>query len=227
MPGFGEVYVNMRSKLIVALIISVIVTPVLEKNLPPVPPDAISLFILVASETFIGLFIGTLMRMIQAIIHVAGMIIAFQSSLASALLFDATQGSQGSVIGNFMTITAITLVFVSDTHHLILGAIVGSYDVFQVGMLPPFADFAELYSRTLSDGFVVAFKIASPLILIGLLIYLAGGLMGRLMPNMQVFFVVIPLQLYISFFMIMATLSAGMVWYLQLFKETLGVFIAY
>lgn len=226
MPGFGEAYINPRTKLITALAISVISVPILESNLPPIPSNAINLFILIASETFIGLFIGTLMRMIQALIHIAGMIIAFQSSLASALLFDATQGSQGSVIGNFMTITAITLVFISDSHHLILEAIIDSYYLFKVGELPPFADFAELFSKTLSDGFVVAFKISSPLILIGLFIYLAGGLMGRLMPNMQVFFVVIPLQLYLSFFMIMATFSAGMLWYLQFFRETLTIFLS-
>lgn len=224
MPGFGEAYVNTRTRLIISLAISVIIVPILEKTLPPIPPDVISLFLLVLSETFIGLFIGTLMRAIQAMIHVAGMIIAFQSSLASAILFDPTQGSQGSVIGNFMTITAITLVFATDSHHLILGGVVESYYLFEIGSLPPFSDFAELFSKTLSNGFIIAFKIASPLILIGLFIYLAGGLVGRLMPNMQVFFVIIPLQLYISFFMIMATFSAGMIWYLQFFRETISLF---
>ena len=62
-------------------------------------------------EILIGLMIGGITRILQAILHVTGMIIAFQSALASALLFDASQGSKGSVAGNFITMIGIVMIF--------------------------------------------------------------------------------------------------------------------
>ncbi len=224
MPGFGEVYVSPQARLMLALAVSVAMAPLLEPHLPDLPTNTLSLFLLLFAEILIGLFIGALTRMIQAVLHIAGMIIAFQSSLAAAILFDANQGSQGSVIGNFMTLAGVTLIFTTDLHHVILGGIFDSYKLFTPGMLPPTGDLAKLATTVVSDGFLVAVKISSPLIVVGLCMYLAAGLMGRLMPNMQVFFVIIPLQIYVGFALLMITLAAGMMVYLNFFEDTISVF---
>ncbi len=223
-PGFGEVYVSARSRLVTALTISFVLTPVLSPLLPAPPGEFTLMVVILLSEALVGLFIGASIRMLQAILHISGMIIAFQSSLASAILFDATQGSQGSVIGNFMTIIGVTLLFTSDLHHLMLAGVVDSYLLFDAGTLPPLDDLAYVATKLLSDGFIVATKIASPLIVTGLLIYLAGGILGRLMPNMQVFFVLIPVQIYVSFFIFLLLLSAGMMYYLDHVKEVLMMY---
>ncbi len=225
MPGFGEVYIAMRARLVMALVLSAVVTPMVQDTLPPIPEDVLMLALLMLFEITVGVFMGMLMRVIQGTVHIAGMIIAFQSSLASALLFDATQGNQGSVIGNLMTVTATTLVFVTDLHHLMLAGVVNSFDAFQFLDGYPTQGFMEIMARTLSDGFVVAFKMAAPLIAIGLCVYLAGGLMGRLMPSMQVFFVIVPIQIYIGFFVVAATLTAAMMMYLQYYEEVISIFI--
>lgn len=226
MPGYGEVYVNPRARLITALAISLLLTPVLTPLLPGVPKDVLTMFLLMAGEVVVGLFIGGILRMLQAILHVAGMIIAFQSSLASALLFDANQGSQGSVIGNFMTLIGLTLVFVTGLHHLMISGIAESYLLFEPAHLPPFGEMASMASTTLSEGFLVAVKIASPLIVVGTLLYLGAGILGRLMPTMQVFFVLIPIQIYESLVVMLLVLSAGMMWYLQHYEEVLSTFLA-
>lgn len=225
LPGFGEVYVSPQIKLSAALAVSFVMTFVLGPTLPPLPADSLALFLLVVSEIIIGGFIGSIARMIQGSLHVAGMIFAFQSSLASALLFDANQGSQGSVLGNFMTILGLTLVFATDLHHLFFAGISDSYILFKAGEFPPVTDLLTMAVKVVSAGFSVAVKISAPLIVIGTCLYLAAGLMSRLMPSMQVFFIIVPLQLYVSFAVILVALSGGMLAYLHFFEDTMRVFI--
>jgi len=224
LPGFGEIYVTPRSRLVLALVISFLMMPVIKPMLPPIPSGGLGLFLAITPEILIGLFIGGIGRMLQAILHIAGMIIAFQSSLAAAILFDATQGSQGSVIGNFMTIVGLTLLFAMDLHHVMLAGVAESYHVFEAAKFPITSDFAQLAAKTLSEGFLVALKISAPIIIVGLSAYLGAGIMSRLMPTMQVFFVMIPLQIYVGFIIVSFTLSAGMMWYLNHFKETMSLF---
>ena len=73
----------------------------------------------------------------------------------------------------------------------------------------------------LSDGFYVAFEMSAPLIVVGLCLYLSSGIMARLMPNMQVFFVVIPMQIMVSFSILLITLGASMMWYIGFFRDTI------
>lgn len=225
LPGFGEVYISSRARLMLALTVSAVMAPVLKPLLPPMPADILGLGMALLAEAIVGLFIGAVGRMLQSILHVAGMIIAFQSSLASALLFDANQGSQGSVMGNFMTLIGVTLLFATGMHHMMLTGIAESYMVFEPGAFPPTGDMADMAAQVVSDGFVVAVKISAPLIVMGLLLYLGAGILGRLMPNMQVFFVLVPVQLYESFVIFLLTLSAGMLWYIDHFEEVMRTFL--
>lgn len=222
LPGFGEIYVSSRSRLILAVMISLVMLPLLEKDFPAVPGSVMALFFMLLPEIIIGVFIGAIARALQAILHMGGMILAFQSSLASALLFDANQGSQGSVIGNLLTLIGVTLLFTTGLHHMMILGIAESYTVFPAATFPPIGDMAEMISVNLSQGFLVAFKISAPLIIVGLCLYLGLGLMARLMPNMQVFFIIIPVQIYISFIVLSIVLAAGMHLYLEHFEYMMG-----
>ncbi|NDF11792.1 MAG: flagellar biosynthetic protein FliR [Proteobacteria bacterium] len=222
MPGIGEIYVPPRIRLTFALSVTLILMPVIGTKLPAPGADVIHTTVLVLGEVTVGIFIGMLARIIQSTLHIAGMIIAFQSSLASAILFDITQGSQGSVVGTFMTLLGITVFFTSNLHHVMLMGLFNSYDVFAPGKFPPIGDMAEMAPTMLSDSFRIAIGISAPLIVVGVLLYLSAGLMSRLMPQMQVFFILVPIQVLGSFYILMLTLSAGMVWYLEHFEGALN-----
>lgn len=225
-PGIAEGYVPMRVRLMVALAVAVAMASGLERALPPLPATGWDLIITVSKEVMIGLYIGALTRMVQATLHIAGMMIAFQSSLASAMLFDINQASQGSVVGNFLTLTGVVLLYVSGLHHVMLMGVAESYLFFPAGGALPTDALAGLASEVVSQSFLVAFKIAAPLMVVGLLVYLASGIMGRLMPTMQVFFVITPLQLYVSFVILLMTMSAGFHVYMEHMQDTLHLIYA-
>ncbi len=221
LPGIGEAYVSARIRLILALMVALVLMPTLQPQLPPPPASPLALFVMMAAEITMGVFLGLLARIVVSVMHTAGMIISYQSSLASATMFDMTQASQGTAIGNFLSLTAVTLMFATDSHHLMLNGLFESYVVFPAGQALAFGDMSNYMSRLVGDVFLMAMKLSSPLIVVGLVSYLGMGILARLMPTMQVFFIVTPPQIMISFALLMACLSGMMLWYLEFAEEHL------
>ncbi len=226
MPGFGETYVSMRIRLGLAFALAVLTAPIVANLLPPPPDSPVTLTILLMSEVFIGVAIGMVCRVMIATMHIAGMMISMQSGLAMATQFDASQASQGSIIGSMLSITAVVLIFSLNLHHIMLRGLTDSYQLFAVGSLPPVEDFAFYFAKLVSAVFLLAFKLASPVIVIGLLLYLGAGVLARLMPNMQVFFILLPPQVFIGLFMLMSVFAAIMFEFSDFYTDTLYEFLS-
>lgn len=225
LPGIGESYVSPRIRLPFALLLALLLTPLLQDTLPPIPSSPLALTVMVAGEMTIGLFFGFLARTLVAAMHTVGMVMSYQSSLAAATMFDISQAGQGSAIGNFLSVTLVVLLFATNLHHVMIQALVDSYTLFTPGDTLPLGDMANSVTRLVSDVFNIAIKLASPLIAVGLILYLGAGVLARLMPNMQVFFVLIPVQVQLSFWVIMVTMSGMYLWYLDFAEARLSSFL--
>jgi flagellar biosynthetic protein FliR len=225
LPGIGEGYVSARVRLVFALIASLAMMPALSPLMPTIPGSPLALIVIIASEVLTGLFFGLMARILLSTMHTVGMILSYQSSLATATMFDSSQAGQGTAIGNFLGMLALVLLFITDLHHLMLRGLYDSYALFPPGNFAPVGDFAEVMSRLVGDTFVVAMKMASPLIAIGLLSYISSGVLSRLMPNMQVFFVIVPPQIWLSFAIISMVLSGMMLWYMEYLENYLSQYI--
>jgi len=226
LPGFGEVYVAPRIRLVLALMFSLTLTPVVH-NLPPVPGTVFGLMTVITAEILVGLFLGALSRCLIAAMHIASTVIAYQSSLASALTQDITGFSgQDTSLGNLLSMTAVVLLFATDLHYLMLRGLADSYTLFLPGQFPLVEDFANHATHILSGAFRMAMQLAAPNIVIGMMVSLGAGLIARLVPNIQIFFIMMAPQLLISFCILMITFSSIMMWYLDYFKDTLMTFLA-
>lgn len=204
MPGFSETYVPTRIRLMFALAFSIVMTPLLQDRMPMLPNNVLALFVLMSGEILVGLFLGLMVRTLLTVVHSAGNIIATQSSLAVAAAFDPTSANQSAVMGNLLSIMAITAFFALNLHHLMIAAVAQSYDVFTPGRFPSVADMSTLNTRIFADSFRLGVILAGPHIAYSLLFYLAGGLMSRLMPNFQIFYVMVPLQIILALFLFLA-----------------------
>ena len=226
-PGFGEVYVSTRIRLILALAISLILSPVLSNIMPQFPNSVLRLLLIITNEIFIGLFIGAICKMIISVTHVAGMIISLQIGISSAVIYDPNQSSQGSLIGNLMGLMTILFLFATNLHHVMLRGVTESYMVFAPGKMPPLHDFAMTISHLASDSFIMAVQISAPLIIVGTLMFLAAGIIGRLMPTLQVFSVLTSPQLLVGFFILMTSFSAIMLYYIEFYREKIAFVFGY
>lgn len=219
MPGFGETYVTPRIRLLLALAISMLVTPVVAGNIPPMPAAPAALVLLLAGEIFIGLFLGAIGRILMAALNTAGTVIAFQSGMANALVFDPAVAQQASLPAMFLSITGLLLVFVTNLHHMMLRAIVDSYVMFTPGVLPPIDDFSQVISRLVASSFILGIQLAGPFIAVGLVFYLGVGLLNRLLPQVHMFFIALPMQIIFGITVLSLTISALMMWFLDRFED--------
>lgn len=225
LPAFGESYVNTRARLLLALTLSFAMAPFVERFLPEVPGDPARLAFLLMGEIFIGALIGFVGRFLVSAMHIAGMVISFQSSLQLATQFDNTQTSQSSMIGNLLSISAVVFILALDLHHMMLRGIIDSYTLMSPAVFPPVEDIADYMARLLSITYRVGVQFAAPSMVGALLLYLLAGVLSRLMPNMQVFFVILPLQLMIAFFLLMAAFSSILTEFARFFTTMFSDFL--
>lgn len=221
MPGIGDTFVSPRVRLAFALLLALVVTPVVAEVLPATDFGTEFLLLLV-QEIGVGLFIGLAARVLMAAVQVAGTVISFQISLANAFVLDPASGQQESVTANLMTTLAVVLILVGDLHHLLLAGLVDSYATFHPGALPPIGDFAASIATLAAASFRIGVQLAAPFLLVGIIVALGMGLLARLMPQVQIFFIALPLQIAVGFFLLALTLTAAMTWFLGEFATMHG-----
>jgi len=227
LPGFGETFVSPRIRLLLALLIALVVTPVADPFLPAMPSQVGPLVLLIGGEILVGVFIGTVARLLISALATAGTVIAFVSGLASALAFNPLLQDQGSLPSVFLTLLGLLLMFATNLHHVMLRAVFDSYTLFVPGTGPDAGDMAMYIGRTVADSFALGIQLAAPFLVISLVFYVMMGLLARLMPQMQVFFVAIPLQILLSFFIMSSVLTGVMLWFLTQFSSRLSNFFAF
>jgi len=225
LPGFGENYISVRVRLLLALAFTLVVSPVVSPHLPALPASPVALSLLLGGEIGVGLFIGTIGRIMVVALEIAGTLISFQIGLATAAIFNPLVSDQGQLVSVLISITGMVLLFETDLHHLMLRALVDSYALFVPGALPPIGDFTETVTHTVSRSFVIGMQIAAPFLVVSTMMYLALGLTSRLMPQLQIFFLALPLQIGLGFLLLGMTLSTLLLWFLRNFAETMGTFM--
>jgi flagellar biosynthetic protein FliR len=221
LPGFGEAYVSPRIRLALALVISLVVAPAVADLIPAIPESGWTLLLMLGNEIGIGLFLGLVARLTLSALQVAGTIIAFQSSLANAFVNDPTTAQQASVPSTFLLVLGLMLIFATNLHHMMLTAMVESYGLFSPAALPEMGDMAQAITKIVSGSFVLAVQISAPFLVVGLVFYLGLGLLARLMPQVQVFFIAMPLQVLLGLVVLLLGGSTAMLWFLDRFQ---GVF---
>lgn len=224
LPGFSEAFIAMRFRLMLAGMTSLIVAPVVAPSMPAAPDAPLAVLMLLGGEVIIGLFLGMTARVALNAVQTAGMIIGLQTSLSNAFAYDPTTSQQNAVVGAWLSTIAIVLIFVTNLHHLMLRGLVESYSVFRPAQLPPVGDLTELIVRLVSSSFLLGIQIATPFMAFGFIFFLALGLIARLMPQVQIFFVAMPLQIVIGFIALGSTVGVGMVIFLNRFESVLSTF---
>lgn len=200
LPGFGEGSIPPRIRLAFALLFALALGPMLAGEMPAQPERPLQIAGLIINEVLIGLMIGSVARMFLASAAVAGQVIGQQTGLAMAQVFDPSQGQQGALMATFLNLTFILLLFATNIHHLLLQAAQGSYSVFPVGQLPMIEDAAQWALNAFADAFMIGVQIASPLIVFGLVFYFGLGILSRLMPQAQIFFIAMPVNIMAGLF---------------------------
>ncbi|TVR81014.1 MAG: flagellar type III secretion system protein FliR [Rhodospirillales bacterium] len=222
MPGLSATFVSMRVRLLLALAIAFVLVPGLADALPPLPATVAGLALIIIAEAVVGLFIGLIPRMLFAALHIAGTVTALSIALANALVQDPVADQQSSTVAGFFATFGLVLVFVADLHHLLLEAVVNSYALFPPGDPLLVGDFADALTRALSEAMLLGLQLSAPFVVVAFVYNVGLGLLGRLMPQLPVFFFGLPVQISMQLWAMMLALSGILMVFLSRFGDAIA-----
>lgn len=223
-PGIGETFIPPRIRLAFALSLALMLFPLTLAGMPALPSSASGLGGAVIKEALIGLMIGGVLRLFMNSLATAGEIVSLQTTLSFAQTANPMQAQPSTTLGTFLGLIGIVLIFTTDLHHLLISAVVRSFDLFPFTRQVPVTDAAELAIQTLSKSFALGLQLAAPVVVFSLVFNIATGLVGRVMPQFQVFFVATPLLLLLGLSIFGLSLGIiGIVW-VDRYRELIGAF---
>jgi flagellar biosynthetic protein FliR len=213
LPAVSDAVVPPRIRLGLALMISVCLVPIAGPTLPPIPMTVGEMGGQVFKELFIGLMLGGLMQLLQASLDVAGEVISIQTTLSFSQTVNPTEAQPGASVASFLGVLGVALIFATNLDHLFIGAIARSYTLFPPTKAPMVTDAAMMAVKTVAEAFALGIQMAAPVIVFSVVFNVATGLIGRLIPQFQIFFAATPLSVLFGLSVFVLSLGTiGMVW---------------
>jgi flagellar biosynthetic protein FliR len=220
MPGFGETFIPTRHRLAGAVLLALAFAPIVQG--PPLPDTILGLLRLLILEVTIGIWIGMTARIMMTSLQFAGAQIGMMAGLSNAFAPDMGSFQGSTLIATAFLIAGIALIFASDMHHLIIEALIQSYDVFPAGTILV-GDLAQQMVKAVSASFYIGLGIVTPFIIMAVVMNLGLGLANRMMPSLPVFFVAAPVLIGAGLFVLVFAAPSMLRSFATRFTEWLGL----
>ncbi|WP_370311540.1 flagellar biosynthetic protein FliR [Sagittula sp.] len=190
LPAFGEQVISVRVRLVLALLLTVVVTPAVALVIALPGPSLGAFLRALATETISGLFLGIMLRTFIFAIQTAGAIAAQSTSLSQLL------GQSGMdplpAIGHILTMAALALLMATGFHVNVAAFIVLSYEILPFMEFPNPSAIAEAGRARVAQSFGLAFSLAAPFVILSVIYNLTLGAINKAMPQLMVAFVGAP-----------------------------------
>jgi flagellar biosynthetic protein FliR len=231
-PFFGGAASPARVKVATATAFVIIVYPALAAGLPPegrpLPFGAIGFIALIAKEAFVGFTLGFVTSLVFEGIQVAGRIIDFQRGAMLGEVFAPQLQTQVSELGQFKLQFSIVLFLAIGAHRVFITALLHSFEMIPAsgfpslaaGWTPLAASMTELTAGVLAIGV----QLAAPAMVALLLTDLFFGLINRVAPQINVFFLGLPVKMMMGVLVVLLSLQLFKDQYIHYFNESYTVF---
>ncbi len=107
-----------------------------------------------------------------------------------------------------MSLLVVTFIFLTDSYQIVISSIAGSYDVLPPGLNFEWSDVTRLAVEATGKGLLLAIKIAAPFFIFGLLFNSGLGMIAKLMPQIQVTYLAVPLSVLAGFAILIVFLGS-------------------
>lgn len=208
-PIFSSNFVNTKSRLLIALAISIVIIPSIPTVAPAVEPLSGDGLLIIAHQILIGASMGFMLQLLFNAFIIAGQIIAMQMGLGFASMVDPQSGVTVPVISQFYLIF-VTLVFISLDGHLILLQVL-SESFVTLPILPsglPVTSFRDIVAQA-SWMYAAGVIVALPAIGSLMMVNLSFGILSRAAPQISPFSIGFPMTIILGFAIIYFTLPTA------------------
>ncbi len=220
-PGISAAYVPVRVRLVVAVMVALVALPLVADQLPGQPNNAADLGWMIVKEFLIGGFIGMLVQTIMSVLQLAGEVIATASGLTNALVDDPVTQEQSAIVIGLLDIVAVLMIFITGSHQLLISAAIDSFSLMRPGQDLFAGDMLAMGSTLINQAFAMGIRLAAPFLVFQLVFQITSGILARLSPQLNVYFVAMPAQIALGLGILMITLPTMMLFFLRFFDETL------
>lgn len=217
-PFFGHRVIISQAKVGLGLVIAITLFSSMPVELDP-EPDLLPYVILAAKELILGMLFGYTARLVFYAVQFAGEIIGIDIGFGVVNIIDPLSAEQISVIGTFKNLIAIVTFLAIDGHHVLLNALIKSFDMLPLGGIHLSAGVGEGIIDASAQVFVMAIQMAAPVITALFMTSLALGIVARTVPQMNVFIVGFPLKIGVGVAMLMITLPLFQVILIKMFAN--------
>jgi flagellar biosynthesis protein FliR len=225
MPGIGDRTIPARMRLSFALLLSLLLLPLIRPTLPPVTGGIEPFVKILMLEVLIGLMLGATVRITLSAMQLAGTVIAQQMGLSYSATIDPTAGIQNPTVATLLVFVATGLIFALDLHHLSIRGMHDSYAMMMPGEAPPVGDAAQLIISTFVNAFKIGIQISAPFLVFAIVFNLGLGVLARMMPQLQIFFVALPATVALGALILLAAIGVMMNVFITHFGSVLNQLI--
>lgn len=196
-PVIGSQSVPGRLKAGLSFLIAIILFPLVPVNQVDVSMFTLPRFaLLVVQELFVGITIGFAASLLFAAVQFAGRIVDTQMGFALVRLVDPFSNAASTVTGQFQIIIFSIVFLLINGHYFFLLAIQKSFEVIPlITVHMPSEHVGALLIKMVADVFVLAIRLAAPIYSVLILTSLSLGIVARTVPQINIFFVGLPLKI--------------------------------
>ncbi|WP_428485256.1 flagellar biosynthetic protein FliR [Rhodopila sp.] len=210
MPGLGESSAPAVVRIGIALCITILLVPILQPIMPPVPSAGLMMALMVAGEVVTGLWFGWLTRVIALALPIGIQFVAYLLGLSSVLQPDPDLGAQSTALAKLFNLAAPVMILGSGLYTLPLRALVGLFQLIPPGHMLPAGDSLQVAVQAIGTTFNLALRVASPFVLAAIVWHVAMGQIARVMTRVQIYFVALPGQI-LGGLLLLATIGGAMI----------------
>lgn len=195
LPGMGESEVPAVVRIGIALGITILLLPIVQPLMPPVPASGMTMGLMVGAEVLTGLWFGWVTRMIVLALPMGGQFIAYLLGISSVLQPDPELGAQSTALSKLFELATPMMILASGLYTLPLRGLVGLFQLIPPGQMLPSADGLQVAVNAVGTAFTLALRVASPFVVAGTLWHFAMGQISRVVSRVQIYFVAMPGQI--------------------------------
>jgi flagellar biosynthesis protein FliR len=194
-PPFNNLRIPARIKSVLSLALTTVLFPLLSKDMVPLSFQPGELVCMVVSEILLALLMSLSVLIFLAAFEFAGELVSYHAGLSMAQVVDPQGGFQMTIVSNMIELLALLLLFALNGHHVILKIIVESFRTLPVGQFLP--NMAGVDRLILASGqlFVIAIKLAAPVVVVLFLIQVGLGVISKFVPNINILVTSFPLTI--------------------------------
>jgi flagellar biosynthetic protein FliR len=219
-PLFSNRVVPSIAKIGLAALLAFLILPLPDTRLVAVPTDILPFLLMVVQEILLGVMVGFVANLIFVGVGIAATMMGIQSGFRAASLFNPFTNVSSSALDQFYTLVAIALFLTINGHHLLITAIVRTFDLVPIGTFIFNDVTAERLITMMNQVFQIGVTLALPVVGTLLLTDVGLGLIARAVPQIQVFFVGLPLKVGLGFLTLALTMPITLPVIKDLFGDT-------